>query len=145
MKTLPHAIWRNGTLTVSTDPDLLDKERLLHDLNQTYWARNLAPELIWQSIEGAIPFGLYDDDAGQIGFARVATDMARFAWISDVYVNNAWQGKGLGGWLMDCMLTHPNLQSIRRWMLATDDAYTFYQRFGFKRVADSTYMVRQRQ
>ncbi len=142
MRVLKPVDWQKGPFTVSTDPARLDKNRLLHELGQTYWAQELPPELIWQSIEGAIPFGLYDGKKGQIGFTRVATDAARFAWVSDVYVNEAWQGKGLGVWLMECMLAHPDLQTIRRWMLATDDAFSFYERFGFQRIADTKYMVR---
>lgn len=142
MRPLAAQTWQRDRFTVSTDPALLDKDRLIQALQTTYWARDLAPDEIWASIEGAVPFGLFERRCGQIGFARAVTDAARFAWISDVFVQGDWQGQGLGVWLMECLLNHPDLQSTRRWMLATDDAFTFYERFGFNRIADSKYMVR---
>lgn len=142
MRDLAEQRWRKEPFEISTAHHRLDKERLLEALSQTYWAGGLPNSLIWQSIEGAIPFGLFDERGHQIGFARVATDAARFAWLSDVYVDEAMRGHGLGAWLMECCLGHPELQTVRRWMLATDDAYAFYERFGFHRVAESKYMVR---
>ncbi len=132
--------WQRGTFEISTDAKRLDRGRVLQELGASYWAATLPSDLVWKSVEGSVPFGLYEAAAGQIGFARVATDLARFAWISDVYVNDAWQGQGLGAWLMECVLNHPDFQTMRRWMLSTDDAFDFYARFGFERIADSKFM-----
>ena len=142
MRTLSLQSWQKDGFLVSTDSSLLDRCRILSELKQSYWANKIPEDLIWQSIEGSVPFGLYDGDGQQIGFARVATDAARFAWISDVYVAADWKGKGLGTWLMECLLAHPDLQTIRRWMLSTDDAFDFYARHGFTRIGDSKFMQR---
>jgi GNAT superfamily N-acetyltransferase len=83
-----------------------------------------------RSIENSLPFGIYQGDA-QIGFARVVTDYATFAWIADVFVIKEARGKGLSKWLMEAILAHPDLQGFRRWVLSTKDAQGLYRQFGF--------------
>ena len=134
--------WSRSPYEVSTDIERLDRTATLTELRASYWAKSLSSDLIWKSIEGSVAFGLFEEKRGQIGFARVATDAARFGWVSDVYVNDVCRGQGLGGFLMECMLAHPDLQTLTKWMLSTDDAFAFYQRFGFERIGDSKFMVR---
>jgi GNAT superfamily N-acetyltransferase len=84
-----------------------------------------------RSIEGSLPFGLYDPDGAQAGFARVVSDRAVFAYLGDVFVLPPFRGRGLGVRLVECVLAHPELQGLRRWHLATADAHELYRRFGF--------------
>jgi GNAT superfamily N-acetyltransferase len=83
-----------------------------------------------RAVANSLPFGIYDAH-GQVGFARVITDRATFAYIADVYVLEQHRGRGLSKWLMTCMLAHPELQGFRRWVLATRDAHGLYRQFGF--------------
>lgn len=86
--------------------------------------------MVERSIEYSLCFGLYRDEE-QVGFARVVTDRATFAYLADVFVVEGHRGRGLGGWLIEVALSHPDLQGLRRWMLATADAYGLYRRYGF--------------
>ncbi len=134
--------WSRPPFEVSTDIDRLDKAAVLSELKKSYWAMSLDADVVWKSIEGSVVFGLFEKERGQVGFARVATDAARFGWVSDVYVLDDLQGQGLGVFLMGCLLAHPDLQTLRKWMLSTDDAFSFYEKFGFQRIGDSKFMVR---
>ncbi len=87
-------------------------------------------EIVKRSIENSLPFGLYKNER-QIGFARVVTDYATFAWLADVFVLDEFRGQGLAKWLMETILSHPELQGFRRWVLATKDAHELYRQFGF--------------
>ena len=100
-------------------------------LQKSYWADKRSLEAIKKSIEYSLPFGIFDGDK-QIGFARVISDFSTFAWIADVYIGEEYRGQGLSKWLMESMLTHPELQDLRRWVLATKDAHSLYNQFGFK-------------
>ena len=99
-------------------------------LRDSYWASGLTRETIERSIDHALPFGLFSAAGDQVGFARVVTDHARFAWISDVFVLDAHRGGGLGVWLVETVLSHPDLAQARI-MLGTRDAHGLYVRFGF--------------
>jgi len=126
--------WRRGDYFVSTDRVLLDLN-LIHDYlsNQSYWATGRSLETIRRSIENSLSFGLYNDATReQLGFARVITDYATFAWVADVFILDGARGQGLGKWLMEIILAHPELQGFRRWILATKDAHELYRRFGFE-------------
>ena len=122
--------WRRGRYVVSTDPARLDVAATASYLATTYWATDIPEEIVRRSIEHSIAFGLYDGDH-QVGFARVITDRATFAWVGDVFVLNSHQGRGLGLWLMRCVLAHPELQELRRWLLASTSAQGLYERLGF--------------
>ena len=98
--------------------------------------------MLERSIANALPFGLYEAGGAQIGFARVVSDFARFAWLSDVYVLAAHRGKGLGRFLVAGVMAHPQLQGLRRWMLSTNDAHRIYAEFGFGDVDPETLMTR---
>jgi len=99
-------------------------------VNYSYWAKNRTPEQMAKIIENSLCFGLYKNEM-QIGFARVVTDYATFAYLGDVYILGKFQGNGLGKWLMDLVIEHPDLQGFRRWVLATRDAHTLYEKYGF--------------
>lgn len=124
--------------SISTDKDKLDVTCIHNYLcNESYWAKNIPVEVVQKSIDGSCCFGLYVNDMAshaalqQIGFARVITDHATFAYLADVFVLEAFRGKGLSKWLMEVIMAHPNLQGLRRWMLATQDAHGLYAQYGF--------------
>jgi GNAT superfamily N-acetyltransferase len=123
--------WKRGEFSISTDPKQLDIT-LIHKYLSTdsYWAQGRTVDTIERSIENSLNFGLYKGEQ-QIGFARVVTDFATFAWLADVFVLDAYRGRGLGKWLVEVILSHPDLQRFRRWVLATKDAHELYRQFGF--------------
>ena len=99
-------------------------------LARTEWAAEIGEPLVRRSIEGSIAFGVYDGDQ-QVGFARVVTDRATFAWVGDVFILDSHRGLGLGLWLMRCVLAHPDLQELRRWALVSTSARGLYAKLGF--------------
>lgn len=123
--------WQRGEYTISTDDDRLDI-RIIHDFvaNQSYWAQGRSLETVQRSLDNSLNFGLYQNNQ-QVGFARVVTDYATFAWVADVFVLDEHRGQGLSKWLMEVVLSHQDLQGFRRWVLATKDAHSLYARFGF--------------
>ncbi len=127
--------WRRGEYAISTDRARLDRAAI-HDFlsRRSYWAVRIPREVMERSIENAMIFGIYRG-AEQVGFARVVTDFATFAWIGDVFVVEAHRGRGLSKWLMETIVTHPQLQGLRRWLLATRDAEGLYQQYGFRALA----------
>jgi GNAT superfamily N-acetyltransferase len=118
-------------ITVSTDPDLLDRD-LVHRFlaEESYWASGVPRPIVDRAIDHSLPFGLYRGD-GQIGFARVITDHATFGYLADVFVLPSDRGGGLGRWLVGRVLAHPGLQILRRITLATADAQALYAGLGF--------------
>jgi GNAT superfamily N-acetyltransferase len=126
--------WRRDGFTISTDPSRLDRETIHEFLAGSYWAKAIPREIVDRSIEGALCFGLYEN-ARQIGFARVITDFATFAYLADVFVLESHRGRGLAAWLMESILAHPMLQGLRRWMLVTRDAHPLYRKVGFTALA----------
>ena len=126
--------WRRGDYTISTDRARLDVEAVHEFLStQSYWARGRDFETVRRAVENSLPFGVYKGGR-QIGFARVVTDYATFAWLADVYVLDEFRGEGLGKWLVEVVLSHPELQNLRRWILGTRDAHELYRRFGFNEI-----------
>ncbi len=123
--------WQRGEYSISTDRNRLDI-RVIHDFisNQSYWAQGRPLETVQRSLDNSLNFGLHANDR-QIGFARVVTDYATFAWIADVFVLPEHRGQGLSKWLLEVILSHPDLQGFRRWVLATKDAQSLYAGFGF--------------
>ncbi|MCK6541040.1 MAG: GNAT family N-acetyltransferase, partial [Anaerolineales bacterium] len=99
-------------------------------LSRAYWAQGRTRDVIARSIENSICFGMYDGDK-QIGFARVISDCATFAYLCDVFIAEEYRGRGLGKWFLAVVMAHPELQGLRRWMLATLDAHAFYRQFGW--------------
>jgi GNAT superfamily N-acetyltransferase len=122
--------YENNGFSISTDPARLNVDYIHQFLSQTYWAENIPVSIVRKSIEGAICFGVYEGSK-QIGFARVITDKATFAYLGDVFIDSAYRGLGLSKWLMEVIIAHPDLQGLRRFMLATRDAHGLYSQFGF--------------
>ncbi|MGH9943432.1 MAG: GNAT family N-acetyltransferase [Pyrinomonadaceae bacterium] len=123
--------WHRDAFTISDERERLDLPFIHKFLTtQTYWATGRSLETVARSIAHSHPFGVYQDGR-QIGFARVVTDYATFAWLADVFVLDEFRGRGLGKWLVESILAHPELQGFRRWVLATKDAHELYRRFGF--------------
>lgn len=120
--------------TLSDDAALLDQDAIYAYLGRSYWAdtRQAHTQLI--ANRNSLCIGLYRGRA-QVGFARVVTDYATFAYLCDVYVEDAHQGRGLGRWLVASLQAHPRMQGLRRWALATRDAHGLYQRSGWRPLA----------
>jgi len=127
---MPYEV-REGEYLVSTDPSLLDIDRIHAFLIRSYWAEGVSREDVAHSIKNSIPFGLYLG-AEQVGFARVITDFISLAYLADVYVEEAHRGRGLGKLLLRDIMDYPDLQDIRRWLLGTRDAHDLYRKFGFE-------------
>ena len=116
---------------ISTDRSKLQIDTIQSFLeNESYWARTRTPEQTRTAIENSICFGLFHGKR-QIGFSRVISDMATFAYLGDVFVIAEYRGQGLSKWLMETIVSHPDLQGLRRWLLATRDAHGLYEQFGF--------------
>jgi len=124
---------RDGYI-VSTDPARLDVEAIHAFLATAYWCEGIPREVVERSLRSSLCFGLYAGDR-QIGLARVITDRATFAYLCDVYVLPEHRGQGLGAWLMQHVMAHPDLQGLRRFHLVTRDAHELYRPFGFQEVA----------
>lgn len=123
-------IERDG-FVVSTDRSRLDIDAVHRFLvEESYWARERTIEQTSTAIENSICFGLYVGEK-QVGFARVVSDKATFAYLGDVFILEEYRGRGLSKWLMQVIVDHPELQGLRRWVLATQDAHGLYEQFGF--------------
>ena len=124
--------WRRGGYVISTDPSMLDLGAVHRFLQRSYWAADRPLETVQRSVERSLNFGLYRaGDRCQVGFARVVTDFVTFAWLCDVFIDEAHRGQGLGVWLMETVVGHPELQCLRLWMLGTRDAHELYEKIGF--------------
>ena len=123
--------FRQGNALVSTDRGRLDVNLIYEFLSKrSYWAEGVPRDVVERAIENSLCFGLFEDGR-QVGFARAITDYATFAYLADVFVVEACRGRGLSKFLMECIVKHPKLQNLRRWMLATKDAHSLYAKFGF--------------
>ena len=129
---------------MSTDPARLDVGAIHAYLKDSYWARGIPRQVVERSLRNSLGFGVYDGDA-LVGFARVVTDLATFAYIGDVFVLEAYRGRGLSKWLMECMVEHPDLKDLRRWHLVTRDAQGLYAKFAFAEPPPGKHMERVRQ
>ena len=125
--------WTRDGFEVSDDRGRLDFGAIWAYLTRSYWSPGVTPEVVEKAAAGSLPFGLYDAEGGQIGYARAVTDRATVAYLADVFVLEPYRGRGLGQWLMRCVLDHPDLRGLRRWLLTTQDAHAFYERVGFER------------
>ena len=127
--------FKKDKFTISDDISRLDIDAICDFLSRAYWADKRPRHLIERSIKHSLNFGVYDGER-QIGFARVVTDHATFAYLCDVFIHEEYRGQSLGKWMMECIMTHPDLQGLRRWSLATRDAHGLYQQFGFTELSD---------
>jgi N-acetylglutamate synthase-like GNAT family acetyltransferase len=121
---------RDGFL-ISTDCSRLDVDVIHGFLTDCYWAKGIPRYIVERSIKHALCFGIYDAERAQVGFARVISDFATIAYIGDVFVLQSHRGRGLGKWLMECIMAHPDLQGLRRWILTTRDSHGLYAQVGF--------------
>jgi GNAT superfamily N-acetyltransferase len=128
---------------ISTDPARLDVERVHRFLStEAYWSPGVERAVVERSIEHSLAFGVYAPGGEQVGFARVVTDRATFAWLADVYIEAEHRGRSLGKRLVETILAHPELQGLRRWLLGTADAHGLYRQYGFVLVEnDGRFMV----
>jgi GNAT superfamily N-acetyltransferase len=122
---------RRGEFLISTDRARLDLGVVHGFLTNCYWAKGIPRNTVERSIEHALCFGIYDGSGAQVGFARVISDFATVAYVGDVFVLDTHRGRGLGKWLMECIIQHPALQGLRRWILTTRDAHGLYAQVGF--------------
>ena len=121
----------HGEFTVSTDRERIDLDVVHGFLTECYWAKGIPRDVVARSMENSLCFGLYG--AGkQVGFARVISDYATYAYIGDVFVLGPFRGRGLGKWLIECVMKYPRLHGLRRWSLVTRDGHGLYSQFGFE-------------
>ena len=125
---------QRGDYAISTDVQRLDVPAIHAFLSRSYWSPGIPLALVQRAIDHSLCFGLFHRDE-QVGFGRVVTDRASFAYLADVYVLEAHRGRGLSKWLIEVVRAHPDLQGLRRFLLATRDAHELYRQFGFKELA----------
>ncbi|HVX52721.1 MAG TPA: GNAT family N-acetyltransferase [Chitinophagaceae bacterium] len=124
--------------TIVTGSDNMDAGVIHSYLQTSYWAPGIPIEVVQKSIANSVCFGVFYADT-QIGFARLVTDKATFAYLADVFILEEHRGKGLSKWLMETIHTYPELQGLRRWMLATRDAHGLYEQFGWQVLPEDTH------
>jgi GNAT superfamily N-acetyltransferase len=136
---------RQDGFFVSDDPSLVDLDVVHGYLVRSYWSAGIPRYIVERAVANSMCFGVYEEASGrQVGFARVVTDRATFAWLADVFVLEEYRGRGLSKLLMSTILDHPDLQALRRFALATKDAQGLYAQFGFTPLEDpSRFMVRR--
>jgi GNAT superfamily N-acetyltransferase len=122
--------WTREEFTVSDDAARLDRDVIERFLTGSYWAKNIPRATLDKSLRNSLCFALLEGER-QIGFARVVSDSATIAYLADVFVLPEFRGRGLATWLLTCVLAHPELQGLRRWVLATRDAHGLYRKLGF--------------
>jgi GNAT superfamily N-acetyltransferase len=127
--------WEKGDYRITTDPLQFDRDVIFEFLaRQAYWSRNIPHETMEKSLANSLGFALFHRDQ-QVGFVRVISDYATIAYLGDVFVIPEFRGRGLSKWLMECVMSHPDLQSLLRWILVTGDAHELYKKFGFAALA----------
>jgi GNAT superfamily N-acetyltransferase len=126
--------WHRGEFVVTCDPSRADLNVIAAFLGQSYWAKGIPSTLVRKSVDHSLNFILLKGHE-QVGFARVISDFATIGYLGDVFVLPGHRGLGLGKWLIECVLSHPDLQGFRRWVLVTLDAHELYEQFGFTRLA----------
>lgn len=129
-----HIEWKKESYLISTDQAKLEVAAIHTFLSQAYWSEQIPRATVERALQHSLCFGLFDGHA-QIGLARVVSDYTTFAYLCDVYVLPSHQERGLGTWLIECVMAHPDLQGLRRFNLVTRDAHTLYAKFGFQPLA----------
>lgn len=122
---------RRGDYLISTDPGRIDLDVVHGFLSRAYWSEGIPRGVVERAIHNSLCFGMYTDGK-QVGFARAITDRATYAYLADVFILDSHQGRGLGTWLLEVIMAHPDLQGLRRWNLLTRDAHGLYRKFGFE-------------
>jgi|SRR5215471_7310724 len=138
--------YTRGEFVISTDRSRIDRDVVHEFLTNCYWAKGIPREVVARSIENSLCFGIYHERdtksprlakearggaPAQVGFARVISDFATIAYLGDVFILEAYRGRGLSKWLRQCIMEHPAVQGLRRWILLTRDAHGLYSQFGF--------------
>ncbi|HEY4101742.1 MAG TPA: GNAT family N-acetyltransferase [Gemmatimonadales bacterium] len=136
-------LWTRGDYAISTDRARLDLDAALELLRTTFWARSIPVDVLARAVENSLAFALYRGST-LIGFARVVTDRATYGYVTDVVVADGHRNAGLGQWLTECVIAHPDLQQLRRLTLLTRDARTLYERCGFAVGPDATHVYMER-
>ena len=126
--------------SISTDKSLLNLTVIHSFLKDAYWSKNIPIDVVKKSIERSLCFGIFKDKR-QVGFARVVTDYATFAYLADVFILQPFRGKGLSKWLMDQIMNYPDLKGLRRWMLVTQDTQNLYEKHGFKQLKHPEWLM----
>ena len=126
--------WQQGEYCITTDKERLDIATIHGFLTTSYWAAGVPIEIVRRAIEHSLNFGLFQGEQ-QIGFARIITDYATYAYLADVFILEPYRGRGLSKWLMQVVVAHPDLQGLRRWTLFTRDAHGLYRQIGFTSLA----------
>ena len=132
---LPKIEVHRDRFTISTDPTRLDLDTVVDMLTRAYWAVGRPRERTERALQNSLVFGVYEGDK-QVGMARVVTDYSIFAYLCDVFIHEDYRGHGLGKWLIQTILEHPDLVEMRRWVLVTDDAHGLYKQYGFTSIDD---------
>ena len=123
--------WTKDDYRITSNKEQINVDYVHGFLRQTYWAENIPLDTVRRSIEGSLCFSVFYGKQ-QVGFARVITDGATFAYLADVFIDEGFRGRGLSKWLMEIIISHPQLQGLRRFLLATKDAHGLYRQFGFQ-------------
>ena len=130
--TIADQLWQRDDFTISTERQRLDMDYIHQQLTEkSYWANAQPRAKTERAFAGSLAFGVYHLQQ-QVGFARLVTDYTRFGWLCDVMIDENWRGHGLGSWLATCVRAHPELATVHRWMLSTNDAHQLYQRLGWR-------------
>lgn len=122
--------FKRDNYIISTDPAKIQLKVVHEFLADSYWAKNIPIELVKKSLDNSLCFSLFNDDL-QIGFARLVTDYATFAYLADVFVLDKYRGNGLSKWMMEIIINFPDVQGLRTWILKTWDAHGLYEKYGF--------------
>jgi GNAT superfamily N-acetyltransferase len=129
-----------GQYSISTDPQRLDVDAIHAFLGRSFWAEGIPRDLLEKAVANSLCFGLFDGRS-QVGFARVVTDRATYAYLCDVYILESHRDRGLGKWLIEAVMAHPELQNLRRFQLVTRDAHGLYARHGFAAPSDPKWQM----
>ena len=130
--------WQKNNYIVSTDKEKLDLKAIHNYLTRSSWAKGISLDIVAESIKNSLNFGVYHSNS-QIGFARLITDYATFAYLSDVYILEEYHGEGLGRWIMECIHKHPVFGQLRRIMLVTTTAPWLYEKLGYEPINQKNY------
>ena len=127
---------------LTTDFDSFEMDRVHRWLSrEAYWSAGIPLATLKRAFENSISFGLFHEKNGQVGVARMVTDKATFAYLADVFIDEIYRGMGLAKWMMESIMAHPELQGLRRTMLATSDMHSLYRKFGFEDVGESEILM----
>ncbi len=136
-----HEVHR-GQFTISTDSSRLDIDTICEFLKRSYWANTRPREKTERAMQNSLVFGVYEGDK-QVGLARIVSDYTVFAYLCDVFIQEDYRSHGLGKWLIQSVMEHPELKDVRRWVLVTDDAHGLYRQFGFTSIEDPEHWMQR--